>query len=784
MELSLEEKKRKRLEKLALWKKKKEKEEQEKNVKNSQIEEPPIKKVKGFAIKKHNQPARQIKRNAKGLRLFTDQGEESELKKKTPLLVNGIQNSKKGSNHDKEPETDLDSLLDELKSNPHKLVTKNQKTQNVIIEETQEDDASFYDSQDDAQALLETLKNKNKKVIKFIEPSTEPFEKQFYTEPESISSLPETDVQAIRAIHNIKIRGKHIQRPITEWCQLALPQQFMSVIEDLKYEAPTPIQSEALPNLMSGKDLIGIAKTGSGKTLAFLLPMFRQIISQPDPESGEGPIGVILTPTRELALQIFKECKPFMKSLNLKGICVYGGASISQQISDIKKRVHFAVCTPGRLIDLLTANSGRVTNLSRTSYLVLDEADRMFDMGFEPQVMKIIPNTRPDRQTLVFSATFPPKMEALAKKVLNNPLEVIVGEKSVVADTITQKVFVIDPQERFSKLLELLGTFKSKDPTGKVLVFVERQDSADVLLTNLLKRGYNAQSLHGGKEQMDRDFIIQDFKTGNSDILVATSVAARGLDVKRLNLVINYDSPNHMEDYVHRVGRTGRAGSTGEAVTFLTAKDYRAAYDVSRALKVSKQLVPDNVQAVANVFIEQLKTGSAKRGSGYGGKGLEKLQEERELKRQLEKTTYGDEVATADPKKENTHGATATPPPLDQPVEEFKVVFGSEPSGNGTTQFHATIEINDLPQQVRWTMTNRVNISDIIEASNASITSKGRFYPTGKAPSEGEDPKLYLLIEADSEASVNKAVSLFKGKMIEALLQETKDKSKGRYTIT
>jgi len=204
---------------------------------------------------------------------------------------------------------------------------------------------------------------------------------------------------------------------------------------------------------MSGRDIIGIAKTGSGKTLAFLLPMFRHILDQPPLEETDGPIGIIMSPTRELCLQIGKECKKFCRALNLRVVCVYGGMGISEQIAELKRGAEIVVCTPGRMIDMLIANNGRVTNLRRVTYIVLDEADRMFDMGFEPQVMRIFENTRPDRQTVIFSATFPRQMEALARRILNKPIEITVGGRSIVCADVEQHVIVIEDDQKFLKVI-------------------------------------------------------------------------------------------------------------------------------------------------------------------------------------------------------------------------------------------------------------------------------------------------------------------------------------------
>src|SRR5271156_1518204 len=267
----------------------------------------------------------------------------------------------------------------------------------------------------------------------------------------------------------------------------------------------------------------------------------------------------------------------------------------------------------------------------------------MFDMGFEPQVMKILGNIRPQRQTVLFSATFPRQMEALARKTLVKPIEIVVGGRSVVAPEITQIVEVRNEDAKFVRLLELLGNLYAEDKNedDRALIFVDRQESADGLLRDLMKKGYPCMSIHGGKDQVDRDSTISDFKNGVIPILIATSVAARGLDVKQLKLVVNYDAPNHLEDYVHRAGRTGRAGNTGTAVTFLTDEQDRYAVDIAKALKQSGQPVPEPVQKLVDSFMEKVKSGKEKAStSGFGGKGLERLDQERDAAKARERKTF------------------------------------------------------------------------------------------------------------------------------------------------
>lgn len=511
----------------------------------------------------------------------------------------------------------------------------------------------------------------------------EPFNKAFYHPPAEIQDMSEELANQIRLeMDAITVRGRDCPKPLTKWSHCGLPASCLDVIKRLGYSAPTPIQSQAMPAIMSGRDIIGVAKTGSGKTMAFLLPMFRHIKDQRPVEPSEGPVGIIMTPTRELAVQIYREMRPFIKALGLRAACVYGGAPISEQIAEMKKTADIVVATPGRLIDLLTANSGRVTNLYRVTYLVLDEADRMFDMGFEPQVMKILNNIRPDRQTVLFSATFPKQMESLARKVLKNkPLEITVGGRSVVAAEIEQIVEVRSEDTKFHRLLEILGELYNREKDARTLIFVDRQEAADDLLKDLIRKGYVTMSLHGGKDQVDRDETISDFKAGNVPIVTATSVAARGLDVKQLKLVINYDVPNHMEDYVHRAGRTGRAGQKGTCITFITPEQDRYARDIIAALKASAAHVPPELEAMAASFKEKLAAGKAKAaGSGFGGKGLDRFELDREKTLKAQKSAYGeaddDAKAAAAGDSSEDKAKTGAPPGASSSEDQLSKIQG------------------------------------------------------------------------------------------------------------
>ncbi|XP_028390965.1 probable ATP-dependent RNA helicase DDX46 isoform X2 [Dendronephthya gigantea] len=491
-------------------------------------------------------------------------------------------------------------------------------------------DAMEYSSEEEEEDVLADpnnigYKTKPKKELAAVDHSKvyyQPFRKNFYVEVPELAKLTPEEVEVIlQDLENIKVKGKNAPKPIKSWAQAGLSLKIMDVLKKCNYEKPTPIQAQAIPCVMSGRDMIGIAKTGSGKTLAFLIPMLRHVLDQPSLDRDDGPIAIIMTPTRELALQIHREAKKFCKPLALQVTCVYGGTGISEQIADLKRGAEVIVCTPGRMIDMLTANNGRVTNCRRCTYLVLDEADRMFDMGFEPQVNKILDCIRPDRQTVLFSATFPRQMEALARKILTKPVEVQVGGRSVVCSDVEQHVVIIEDDDKFLKLLELLGIYQEQ---GSVLVFVEKQESADSLLKDLLKRSYPCLSLHGGMDQFDRDSTIADFKNNTIKLMVATSVAARGLDVKQLVLVVNFDCPNHYEDYVHRCGRTGRAGNKGTAFTFITPEQGKFSSDIIKALELSGADVPGDLKTLLEVYKEQRKAEGKGivRNSGFSGKGF------------------------------------------------------------------------------------------------------------------------------------------------------------------
>lgn len=766
-------------------------------------------------------------------------------------IMEGVQTTQAAETAEEDDIDPLDAFMNGLTEEaprPTRKFTKSKtrETEDVFNDQDGADLDAVGEDPDDI--LAQVANKKKKKEIPTLDHSKihyEPFRKAFYTEPLEVGQMTDEEVRDLRfELDDIKVQGSKVPRPVQKFAQFGLGTQVLDVIRNLGFEKPTPIQAQTIPAIMSGRDVIGVAKTGSGKTVAFLLPMFRHIKDQRPLESMDGPIGLIMAPTRELAVQIHRECKPYLKVLHLRAVCCYGGAPIKDQIAELKKGAEIIVATPGRLVDLLAANSGRVTNLRRVTYVVLDEADRMFDMGFEPQVVKVLGNIRPDHQTVLFSATLPRTMESLARKVVHRPVQITVGGRSTVADTITQVIEVRPETSKMYRTLEALGELFENDDDARALIFVDRQESADDLMIQLQQKGYPATSIHGGREQIDRDSAIQDFKSGHIPVMVATSVAARGLDVKQLKLVINYDSPNHLEDYVHRVGRTGRAGEKGTAITFVTPEQYKYSVDLVKALKMSNQPVPEALDKMSSDFLKRVKEGSEKASAtGFGGRGIERFEEQRAAERQRERKAHkleGEEeeeeeedkkkpeekinvvknTGSPAPTNANVPGVpahidlnadikvhkTETPAPASsRPLDRVAAAAANinsrlgarnatrpgvpiDNKGPDAGAYHATLEINDFPQKARWAVTNRTNVAKILESTGVSITSKGNFYAAGKEPGPTDAPKLYILVEGDTELQVTQAMRdlqrLLKEGTIAAADNEARASTTGRYTVT
>ncbi|KAG9642922.1 P-loop containing nucleoside triphosphate hydrolase protein, partial [Aureobasidium melanogenum] len=437
------------------------------------------------------------------------------------------------------------------------------------------------------------------------------FEKSFYKEAPSVAERSQAEVDEFRKTHQIAVSGKNVPKPVQTFDEAGFPGYVINEVKAQGFANPTPIQSQGWPMALSGRDVVGIAETGSGKTLTYCLPSIVHINAQPLLSPGDGPIVLILAPTRELAVQIQAEVNKFGKSSRIRNTCVYGGVPKGQQIRDLARGVEVCIATPGRLIDML--ESGK-TNLRRVTYLVLDEADRMLDMGFEPQIRKIIGQIRPDRQTCMWSATWPKEVRALAQDFQHDWIQVNVGSMDLSANhRITQVVEVVSEFEKRDKMIKHLEKIM-EDKDNKCLIFTGTKRVADEITRFLRQDGWPALSIHGDKQQQERDWVLNEFKQGKSPIMVATDVASRGIDVRNITHVLNYDYPNNSEDYIHRIGRTGRAGAMGTAITFFTTENSKQARDLVNVLAEAKQNIDPRLA-------EMVRYGGGGGGHGRWGGG-------------------------------------------------------------------------------------------------------------------------------------------------------------------
>ncbi|KAH9636426.1 hypothetical protein HF086_013480 [Spodoptera exigua] len=388
-----------------------------------------------------------------------------------------------------------------------------------------------------------------------------PFQKNFYVPHQNVQSRSQAEIEAYRSQNQITVKGRDVPAPSMYFEEGGFPDYAMKEILKQGFPHPTPIQAQGWPIALSGRDLVGIAQTGSGKTLAYILPAIVHIINQPRLLRDEGPIVLVLAPTRELAQQIQQVANDFGQSVQVRNTCIFGGAPKGPQGRCLERGVEIVIATPGRLIDFLERET---TNLRRCTYLVLDEADRMLDMGFEPQIRKIIEQIRPDRQVLMWSATWPKEVQNLAEEFLHDYIQINIGSLSLSAN---------------HNILQIVDV--------------------DEITKAINRAGWRALAIHGDKNQQDRDYVLNQFRMSNGGILVATDVAARGLDVEDVKFVINYDYPNNSEDYVHRIGRTGRSHNTGTAYTLFTPNNSAKAKDLMCVLQEANQVVNPKLMEMA-----------------------------------------------------------------------------------------------------------------------------------------------------------------------------------------
>ena len=369
---------------------------------------------------------------------------------------------------------------------------------------------------------------------------------------------------------------------------LGLLPELLRAIADQGYTEPSPIQLKAIPPVLAHQDIMGCAQTGTGKTAGFALPILQMLAPQQNtsPSPARHSIrALILTPTRELAAQVEESVRTYGKYLSLRSTVVYGGVDINPQIKALRAGVEILVATPGRLLDHVQQ---KTVNLSRVEILVLDEADRMLDMGFMPDIKRIIALLPAPRQNLLFSATFSDEIKRLANQILRSPVSVEVARRNAPTELVTHQMYEVDADRKRALLTHLI---KSRD-MRQALVFVRTKRDANRLMRELLQDGVAATAIHSDRTQGERTQALEDFKQGSVNVLVATDIAARGLDIELLPFVINYELPYAAEDYIHRIGRTGRAGSTGEAISLVCADEHRMLDDIERELKRKLERLP------------------------------------------------------------------------------------------------------------------------------------------------------------------------------------------------
>ena len=471
---------------------------------------------------------------------------------------------------------------------------QSRKTQLLNEEEEEEEERKCFNGGDEkSAAALDVRPPLQQRVV--IKKKWQPSER--------VLKLTRKQVEEMRARLNVIATAPEededddslVYAPIESFEDMKLDREIALSIKAHGFDKPTPIQAQGIPVILSGCDVLGCAETGSGKTAAFSIPMIHYCVSMSDAygatRRGDGPTAIVLAPTRELAQQIEKETKAFSQSIDKRRFetaIVVGGSSMSEQRGDLRNGVECVVATPGRLIDHIHQNN---TNLRRTSFLVLDEADRLLDMGFEQQILEILNTTPKPRQTLLFSATMPPEVEDLAGKYLVKPVKVKVGTVSAPTANVSQSLEKVpNGNAKIDRLCRMVVEEKMEsvahgNAPPMSIVFVERKAKAEDVADMLNAEGVATASLHGGRTQGEREAALRDFTRGLCSVLVATDVAARGLDVKGVQHVINMDLPRSFEDYVHRIGRTGRNGMTGRATSFYTDSDAFIISQIKRALQ-------------------------------------------------------------------------------------------------------------------------------------------------------------------------------------------------------
>ena len=402
------------------------------------------------------------------------------------------------------------------------------------------------------------------------------------------------------------------QTPAAGFYGLGIAPKLLAALDNLKFKTPTPIQHKAIPPAAEGKDMVGIAQTGTGKTIAFAIPMIQRLAA------CEGK-GLVLVPTRELALQVAEVVRQFAPLMGMQASVIIGGESLNRQVQDLRRKPRIIIATPGRLIDHI---GQRNVDLSNVAVLVLDEADRMFDMGFAPQLEKILAAMPKERQTMLFSATMPDEIMRLASRHMKLPLRIEVARPGTAAERVEQELFIVDRGEKTALLAKLLDKY-----WGSVLLFVRTKHNAKKIARSIREMPHSASEIHSNRSLAQRRDALDGFKSGKYRVLVATDIAARGIDVIGIELVLNFDLPDNPEDYVHRIGRTGRAGLSGRAISFAMPEQGKEVRDIEKLVRImlpiSKlpELPPDRPMPYPVMRDREERHGRRPFGGHGGGRG-------------------------------------------------------------------------------------------------------------------------------------------------------------------
>ena len=652
-----------------------------------------------------------------------------------------------------------------------------------------------------------------------------PFQRDFYIAPSDMRALTDAEVRdLLKELDGAKVRGVDIPKPMRTWSGTGLNDALLDLLEEKKFANPFAVQCIGIPIMMSGRDVLMTAKTGSGKTLSYLLPAIRHAVNQPRCVTGEGPIVLILVPTLELAVQVFAVATEFGGRAGLRIVASHAGTPLHDNIMHCRAGCDLMIATPGRLLDLATLSTGRVLSFKRITFVVVDEADRMFDSGFEEHVTRFLQNVRPDRQTAFISATLPKELKKTLLKLLTQPIEISVGGRPTPASNVAQQFYFFDEAvydvetdkgTRDERFLTLRHVLAEEGLEHLILVFVSRKEECDQLFGLLTSSGYGERIavLHNGMDKLDREFALEKYKVGQQHILVATGVAERGLDIANLDLVVNYSMPDHYEAYIHRIGRTGRAGKLGRAVSFVTrVKDDPLAGDMCDGLERAGQQVPEEMHERAKLHRERVKSGTAQHRSSYvnGYKRAKRQRFEDRDRLQAEAKAAGLEGYLSDESFEQTSSDDGEPEIVEvaeaQPAvstalavfkggslvvsrkQEDSVASVLERARNetdaytnpeSTKTFQTEYVINDLAAPIRIRLQSIRK--DVEAATQTTIVNKGIFFDPKLRHSHkmkaGERP-LYLLIIGRTPEAVRAAIEKLEQEKKEVKERELKKSSR------